>query len=202
MVVGDDVGLMFSLLFGAAGFALFPVLSAFDVDAVGAVLGASASARGHHRGVPTGDLPESVAHLLKTFGDGGTNSCPTIVIWTLPSGQTYVTSPGSAILFPALTVDIQRSLRRPLFSAYTLQVGRMGGAAVGEWDGVVDVDTARADHSPETDRSDPGTGQTQPTCRRDIVGSGAAGAGTFSGFSFAVLANPAPWPPSRTEPGI
>ena len=26
------------------------------------------------------------------------------VIWTLPSGQTYVTSPGSAILFPALMV--------------------------------------------------------------------------------------------------
>ena len=26
------------------------------------------------------------------------------MIWTLPSGQIYVTSPGSAILFPALTV--------------------------------------------------------------------------------------------------
>jgi Domain of unknown function (DUF222)/HNH endonuclease len=44
-------------------------------------------------------------HLLKTFWgwrdrqlDDGT------VIWTLPSGQVYVTSPGSAILFPALTV--------------------------------------------------------------------------------------------------
>ncbi len=43
-------------------------------------------------------------HLLKTFwrwqdkqlADG-------TVIWTLPSGQTYLTSPGSAILFPALT---------------------------------------------------------------------------------------------------
>jgi hypothetical protein len=35
--------------------------------------------------------------LAKQVADG-------TVIWTLPSGQTYVTSPGSAILFPALTV--------------------------------------------------------------------------------------------------
>ena len=26
------------------------------------------------------------------------------VIWTLPSGQTYVTTPGSTLLFPALTL--------------------------------------------------------------------------------------------------
>ncbi|MGH3553921.1 MAG: hypothetical protein ACRDTK_03185 [Mycobacterium sp.] len=46
---------------------------------------------------------------MKTFwtGIGGwadQQSADGTVIWTLPSGHTYVTSPGSAILFPALTV--------------------------------------------------------------------------------------------------
>lgn len=44
-------------------------------------------------------------HLLKTFwGWRDTQLADGTVIWTLPSGQTYVTSPGSAILFPSLTV--------------------------------------------------------------------------------------------------
>lgn len=44
-------------------------------------------------------------HLLKTFWDWRDKQLPDgTVIWTLPSGQTYVTSPGSAMLFPELTV--------------------------------------------------------------------------------------------------
>jgi len=43
-------------------------------------------------------------HLLKTFwGWCDRQLADGTVIWLLPSGQTYVTSPGSAILFPALT---------------------------------------------------------------------------------------------------
>ncbi len=42
-------------------------------------------------------------HLLKTFwGWRDRQLTDGTVIWILPSGQTYVTSPGSAILFPAL----------------------------------------------------------------------------------------------------
>lgn len=45
-------------------------------------------------------------HLLKTFWGWQDKQLPDgTVIWTLPSGQVYVTSPGSAILFPALTVS-------------------------------------------------------------------------------------------------
>jgi hypothetical protein len=44
-------------------------------------------------------------HLLKTFwGWRDRQLADGTVIWTLPSGQVYVTSPGSAILFSALTV--------------------------------------------------------------------------------------------------
>jgi hypothetical protein len=44
-------------------------------------------------------------HLLKTFwGWRDKQLADGTVIWTLPSRQTYVTSPGSAILFAALTV--------------------------------------------------------------------------------------------------
>jgi hypothetical protein len=44
-------------------------------------------------------------HLLKTFwGWRDKQLSDGTMIWTLPSGQSYVTSPGSAILFPALTV--------------------------------------------------------------------------------------------------
>ncbi len=44
-------------------------------------------------------------HLLKTFWGWRDKQLPDgTVIWALPSGQTYVTSPGSAILFPVLTV--------------------------------------------------------------------------------------------------
>jgi hypothetical protein len=44
-------------------------------------------------------------HLLKTFWGWQDKQLPDgTVIWTLPSGETYVTTPGSALLFPALTV--------------------------------------------------------------------------------------------------
>jgi hypothetical protein len=44
-------------------------------------------------------------HLLKTFwGWRDRQLADGTVIWTLPSREVYVTSPGSAILFPALTV--------------------------------------------------------------------------------------------------
>ncbi|MCV7332895.1 HNH endonuclease signature motif containing protein [Mycobacterium cookii] len=49
-------------------------------------------------------------HLLKTFwGWRDRQLADGTVIWTLPSGLTYVTSPGSAILFPALTVPTGES---------------------------------------------------------------------------------------------
>jgi hypothetical protein len=42
-------------------------------------------------------------HLLKTFWGWRDKQLPDgTVIWTLPSGQTYVTTPGSAVLFPSL----------------------------------------------------------------------------------------------------
>jgi hypothetical protein len=44
-------------------------------------------------------------HLLKTFwGWRDKQLADGTVIWTLPSGQSYVTGPGSAVLFPALVV--------------------------------------------------------------------------------------------------
>jgi len=43
-------------------------------------------------------------HLLKTFWDWRDHQLPDgTVVWTLPDGQTYVTTPGSALLFPDLT---------------------------------------------------------------------------------------------------
>jgi Domain of unknown function (DUF222) len=42
-------------------------------------------------------------HLLKTFGGWHDQQLPDgTVIWRLPDGQTYVTTPGSALLFPTL----------------------------------------------------------------------------------------------------
>ena len=42
-------------------------------------------------------------HLLKTFWGWSDQQLPdATVIWTSPSGQTYVTTPGSALLFPSL----------------------------------------------------------------------------------------------------
>jgi hypothetical protein len=44
-------------------------------------------------------------HLLKTFGGWGDKQLPDgTVIWLLPDGHTYVTMPGSALLFPNLCV--------------------------------------------------------------------------------------------------
>jgi hypothetical protein len=42
-------------------------------------------------------------HLLKTFYGWRDQQLPDgTVIWTLPDGHTYVTTPGSALLFPSL----------------------------------------------------------------------------------------------------
>jgi hypothetical protein len=42
-------------------------------------------------------------HLLKTFWGWRDQQLPdATIIWTSPSGQTYVTTPGSALLFPGL----------------------------------------------------------------------------------------------------
>jgi hypothetical protein len=44
-------------------------------------------------------------HLLKTFGGWHDKQLPDgTVIWLLPDGRTYVTTPGSALLFPSLCV--------------------------------------------------------------------------------------------------
>jgi hypothetical protein len=57
-------------------------------------------------------------HLLKTFWGWRDQQLPDgTVIWTSPSGQTYITTPGSAVLFPTLSVptgelDAIRDLRR------------------------------------------------------------------------------------------
>lgn len=53
-------------------------------------------------------------HLLKTFwGWRDRQLADGTVIWTLPSGQVYVTSPGSAILFPALVAPTGDVLAAP-----------------------------------------------------------------------------------------
>jgi Domain of unknown function (DUF222) len=42
-------------------------------------------------------------HLIKTFWGWRDQQLPdATVIWTSPSGQTYITTPGSALLFPSL----------------------------------------------------------------------------------------------------
>jgi hypothetical protein len=51
-------------------------------------------------------------HLLKTFWGWRETQLPDgTVIWTLPGGQTYVTTPGSALLFPGLRAPT-RALHR------------------------------------------------------------------------------------------
>ncbi|SRX93829.1 hypothetical protein MSP7336_02073 [Mycobacterium shimoidei] len=53
-------------------------------------------------------------HLLKTFWGWRDKQLPDgTVIWTLPSGQTYITSPGSAILFPTLAAPTGELPERP-----------------------------------------------------------------------------------------
>jgi hypothetical protein len=47
-------------------------------------------------------------HLLKTFGGWLDKQLPDgTVIWRLPDGHTYVTTPGSAMLFPSLCAPTQ-----------------------------------------------------------------------------------------------
>jgi hypothetical protein len=49
-------------------------------------------------------------HLIKTFWGWRDQQLPdATVIWTSPSGQTYVTTPGSALLFPSLCVPTTMS---------------------------------------------------------------------------------------------
>jgi hypothetical protein len=58
-------------------------------------------------------------HLLKTFWGWSDKQLPDgTVIWTAPSGRIYVTTPGSALLFPSLSVStgdlpMQVSSERP-----------------------------------------------------------------------------------------
>lgn len=52
-------------------------------------------------------------HLLKTFWGWADRQLPDgTVIWTVPDGQTYTTTPGSASLFPALSVPTPPPPRR------------------------------------------------------------------------------------------
>jgi hypothetical protein len=47
-------------------------------------------------------------HLIKTFWGWHDQQLPdSTLVWTSPSGQTYVTTPGSAILFPSLCVPTE-----------------------------------------------------------------------------------------------
>ena len=49
-------------------------------------------------------------HLIKTFWHWSDQQLPDgTLIWTSPSGQTYVTTPGSALLFPSLCVPTTMS---------------------------------------------------------------------------------------------
>src|SRR5277367_5551572 len=49
-------------------------------------------------------------HLIKTFWGWHAQQLPdSTLVWTSPSGQTYVTTPGSAILFPSLCVPTEVS---------------------------------------------------------------------------------------------
>jgi hypothetical protein len=56
-------------------------------------------------------------HLLKTFWGWRDRQLPdSTVIWTSPAGQTYVTTPASALLFPTLctpTATLDTTLVRP-----------------------------------------------------------------------------------------
>ena len=56
-------------------------------------------------------------HLIKTFWGWHDQQLPDgTLVWTSPSGQTYVTTPGSALLFPSLCVPtevLEPAPRRP-----------------------------------------------------------------------------------------
>ncbi|MCZ8377521.1 DUF222 domain-containing protein [Mycobacterium sp. CPCC 205372] len=53
-------------------------------------------------------------HLIKTFwGWRDRQQCDGTVIWTSPAGQTYVTKPGSAVLFPSLCVPTAAAVVTP-----------------------------------------------------------------------------------------
>ncbi len=57
-------------------------------------------------------------HLIKTFWGWHDQQLPDgTVIWTSPSGQTYVTTPGSALLFPSLCAPTPMTVAPVLISA-------------------------------------------------------------------------------------
>ena len=65
-------------------------------------------------------------HLLKTFGGWHDKQLPDgTVIWLLPDGRTYVTTPGSALLFPSLCVPTGE-----LPPTSTTRVGQCGDRAM------------------------------------------------------------------------
>jgi hypothetical protein len=64
-------------------------------------------------------------HLIKTFWRWRDQQLPDgTLIWTAPSGQTYVTTPGSALLFPSLCVPTTMSGPATSESAQPLCAGR------------------------------------------------------------------------------
>ena len=59
-------------------------------------------------------------HLIKTFWPWSDQQLPDgTLIWTSPSGQTYVTTPGSALLFPSLCVPAVAPVAPAAVSAQT-----------------------------------------------------------------------------------
>ncbi len=57
-------------------------------------------------------------HILKTFwGWRDKQLADGTVIWTLPGEQTYVTTPGSALLFPSLMAPTPAPRGRPVAEA-------------------------------------------------------------------------------------
>uniref|UniRef100_A0A5Q5CHU4 HNH nuclease domain-containing protein n=1 Tax=Mycobacterium sp. (strain JLS) TaxID=164757 RepID=A0A5Q5CHU4_MYCSJ len=59
-------------------------------------------------------------HLLKTFGGWKDQQLPDgTVIWTSPSGHTYITTPGSALLFPGLCAPTTPAAAAPTTGTVT-----------------------------------------------------------------------------------
>ncbi len=57
-------------------------------------------------------------HLIKTFWGWRDQQLPDgTLIWTSPSGQTYITTPGSALLFPSLCAPTPMTVAPVLISA-------------------------------------------------------------------------------------
>src|SRR5271167_5056750 len=66
-------------------------------------------------------------HLLKTFwGWDDRQLADGTVIWSVPDGQTYVTMPGSAMLFPGLCAGAGLPPRNPRFQCSRAQAFSLG----------------------------------------------------------------------------